>query len=93
MVLILIGWKEGLQKVCEGETVMFGIPPEAGYGDEGSPDGRVPGGATLFFKVQLLKVLSAGVGGTPKLLGANGQPMGSGGSSGLLGIDGKPMGS
>mmetsp|Transcript_30875 Transcript_30875/g.37604 ORF Transcript_30875/g.37604 Transcript_30875/m.37604 type:complete len:243 (+) Transcript_30875:188-916(+) len=58
---IIPGWKEGLQKICEGETVMFGIPPEAGYGDEGSPDGRVPGGVTLFFKVQLLEVLSAGV--------------------------------
>jgi len=90
---IIPGWKEGLQKICEGETVMFGIPPEAGYGDEGSPDGRVPGGATLFFKVQLLEVLSAGVGGTPKLLGANGQPMDSGGSGGLLGADGRPMGS
>merc|ERR1712106_138364 len=87
---VIPGWKEGLQKICEGETVMFGIPPEAGYGDEGSPDGRVPGGATLFFKVQLIEVLSAGIGGAPKLLGADGMPMNNSGSSALLGVDGKP---
>ena len=69
--MIFLGWKEGLQKVCEGETFMFGIPSEAGYGDQGSPDGRVPGGVTLFFKVQLLEVHSAGVIVSPKQFGGN----------------------
>jgi len=74
----------------EGETAMLGIPPEQGYGPEGTPDGRIPGGSTIFFKVQLVKVLTSGVGGGPKILGADGREIGAGGG-GLLGVDGKPL--
>lgn len=92
---VIPGWKEALQKMHEGETAMIGIPPEMGYGAEGSPDGRIPGGATLFFKVQLVEVLTAGLGGSIKLLGKDGEVLnrgGSSGTSGLLGLDGKPLG-
>ena len=77
----------------EGETAMVGIPPEQGYGERGTPDGSIPGGSTLFFKIQLLEVLSAGIGGGPTLLGADGQKIKkeSSGSGGLLGADGKPL--
>ena len=82
----------------EGETAMVGIPPEQAYGEEGTPDGRIPGGSTLFFKIQLLEVLSAGIGGTPSLLGADGKKLDKKGnndttsrSSGLIGADGKPL--
>jgi len=91
---VIPGWKEGLLKMHQGETAMLGIPPEMAYGMEGTPEG-IPGGATLFFKVQLLEVLSAGIGGIPTLLGADGKKLGSsedgGGGSGLLGPDGQPM--
>jgi FKBP-type peptidyl-prolyl cis-trans isomerase len=30
---VIPGWKEGLLKMHEGETVMIGIPPNAAYGD------------------------------------------------------------
>jgi len=89
---VIPGWREGLQHMCAGETAMLGIPPEMGYGADGTPDGRIPGGAALFFKIQLLEVMSAGIGGGPTLLGADGQALkkeGSGG--GLLGADGKPL--
>lgn len=89
---VIPGWREGLQHMCEGETAMLGIPPEMGYGDDGTPDGRIPGGAALFFKIQLLEVLSAGIGGGPKLVGADGQTLKKdGGGGGLLGADGKPL--
>lgn len=94
---VIQGWREGLLTMHEGETAMLGIPPESGYGAEGTPDGRIPGGATIFFKVKLEEVLSGGVGGAPTLLGANGKKLGSSGSgsdsggSGLLGADGRPM--
>mmetsp|Transcript_41078 Transcript_41078/g.60298 ORF Transcript_41078/g.60298 Transcript_41078/m.60298 type:complete len:309 (+) Transcript_41078:26-952(+) len=89
---VIPGWRVGLLKMHEGDTAMLGIPPEAGYGAEGSKDGRIPGGATLFFKVQLLEVLSAGIGGAPKLLGVDGNAMKKGDTGGgLLGVDGKPL--
>jgi len=87
---VVPGWKEALQKMHEGETAMIGIPNELAYGVEGSPDGRIPGGAAIFFKVQLLKVLSAGVGGGPTLLGADGTKLKKDGG-GLLGADGNPL--
>lgn len=90
---VIPGWCEGVQKMHEGETAMLGIPPELGYGANGTPDGRIPGDSTLFFKIQLLEVLSAGIGGGPSLLGVDGKKMkkqvGTGG--GLLGADGKPL--
>jgi len=87
---VIKGWKEGLQKMCEGETAMLGIPPEMGYGKEGTPDGTIPGGASLFFKIQLIEVLTAGVGGGPKLLGADGLDLKKS-AGGLLGADGNPI--
>ena len=79
----------------EGETAMIGIPPELGYGETGTPDGSIPGGATLFFKVQLLEVLTAGGGGSPKLLGADGKAVAGTSKkeegSGLLGVNGQPL--
>ena len=71
---------------------MLGIPSEMAYGEAGTPDGRIPGGAALFFKIQLIEVLSAGIGGGPKLVGADGRELKANkASSGLLGADGKPL--
>jgi FKBP-type peptidyl-prolyl cis-trans isomerase len=71
---VIPGWKDALLNMHEGETAMIGIPAEMAYSDMGSPDGRIPGGAVLFFKVQLLEVLSAGIGGQAQLLGPDGNP-------------------
>jgi FKBP-type peptidyl-prolyl cis-trans isomerase len=87
---VIPGWCEGIMKMHEGETAMLGVPPEQAYGQDGTPDGRVPGGSTLFFKVELKQVLSAGIGGSAKLLGADGKQLG-GAETGLLGADGKPL--
>ncbi len=88
---LIPGFKEGLLKLHEGDTAMIGIPSELAYGEEGSVDGRVPGGAAIFFKVQLIEVLSAGIGGGPSLLGADGKKLTKNDSPGLLGADGKPL--
>jgi len=88
---VVPGWREGVKNMHEGETAMIGIPPDQAYGPEGTPHGRIPGGSSLFFKIQLLEIMSAGVGGSP-ILGADGQKMKKGGSGGgLLGPDGRPM--
>mmetsp|Transcript_41242 Transcript_41242/g.124703 ORF Transcript_41242/g.124703 Transcript_41242/m.124703 type:complete len:168 (+) Transcript_41242:568-1071(+) len=89
---VIPGWKDALLAMHEGETAVIGIPPDQGYGPMGTPDGRIPGGATLFFKITLLEVLTAGIGGSATLLGPDGKKMGGGGEgSGLLGTDGRPL--
>jgi FKBP-type peptidyl-prolyl cis-trans isomerase len=99
---VIPGWRDAVLKLHEGDTAMVGIPPEHAYGVKGTPDGRIPPNSTIFFKVQLLEVVSAGIGGTPTLYGSNGQKLGgtsspansssaASSSSGLLGADGRPM--
>jgi FKBP-type peptidyl-prolyl cis-trans isomerase len=94
---VIPGWREGVLRMHEGETAMIGIPPAVGYGAKGTPDGRIPPDSTLFFKVQLLEVLSVGIGGAPSLLGSDGTKLikpktsSTGGGSGLLGVDGRPL--
>jgi FKBP-type peptidyl-prolyl cis-trans isomerase len=91
---VIPGWCEGIMHMHQGETAMLGIPPEQAYGAEGTPDGRVPGGSTLFFKVDLLEVLSAGIeDGGSGLVDAQGQTLQyqENQDPGLLGPDGRPM--
>lgn len=89
---VIPGWRDGVLAMHEGETAMLGIPPEQAYGPNGTPDGRVPGGSTLFFKIQLLKILTGSVGGGPKLVDAAGNDLGGDKSGGgLVGADGKPL--
>mmetsp|Transcript_26308 Transcript_26308/g.78905 ORF Transcript_26308/g.78905 Transcript_26308/m.78905 type:complete len:241 (+) Transcript_26308:208-930(+) len=59
---VIPGWTEALQLMAEGGTAKLTIPADIAYGDAGSGD-RIPGGATICFEVELIKVLSGGVGG------------------------------
>ena len=52
---VIPGWTEGLQYVREGGMIELEIPASLGYGDRGDP-GTIPGGATLHFLVELLKI-------------------------------------
>lgn len=51
---VIAGWTEGLQLMKEGARYMLYIPSELAYGD--GENGPIPGGSTLIFEVQLLKV-------------------------------------
>ncbi|HET9057480.1 MAG TPA: FKBP-type peptidyl-prolyl cis-trans isomerase [Chitinophagaceae bacterium] len=54
---LIKGWTEALIRMTAGSKWKLYIPSELGYGDYGTPDGTIPGGATLVFEMELLEVI------------------------------------
>ena|SRR5215218_4167556 len=53
---LIKGWQEVVPLMPEGSTWRFWIPSHLAYGDYGT--GGIPGGATLMFDIELIKVFS-----------------------------------
>lgn len=56
---VVKGFKEGILAMKEGGKAVLTMPSDLAYGDRGA-GANIPGGATLVFEVDLLKVLPAG---------------------------------
>lgn len=52
---VIKGWDEGIVGMCIGEKRKLIIPPHLGYGEQGAGD-VIPGGATLYFDIELLGI-------------------------------------
>lgn len=55
---VIPGWTEGVQLMRPGDEYVFYIPPELGYGPQGSPP-RIPPNSALEFRVELLALQGA----------------------------------
>jgi FKBP-type peptidyl-prolyl cis-trans isomerase len=53
---IIQGWNEGFLLLNEGSKAKLIIPSKLGYGEQGSPDGRITPFSTLVFDVELVKI-------------------------------------
>lgn len=56
---VIPGWEEGIAMLNEGGTANLIIPPDLGYGAQGS-GGVIPPNATLYFQVELVDVAEGG---------------------------------
>jgi FKBP-type peptidyl-prolyl cis-trans isomerase FkpA len=54
---VIAGWDEGVQGMKVGGIRELTIPPELGYGAQGSPP-VIPPNSTLLFEIELLEVLN-----------------------------------
>lgn len=54
---LIRGWQEVLPMMSTGSKWIVWIPSDLAYGDDGASGGKIPGGATLAFEIELLEII------------------------------------
>lgn len=54
---LIKGWQDVLPLMSEGSKWIVWIPSDLAYGDDGASGGKIPGGATLEFEIELLEIV------------------------------------
>lgn len=54
---LIRGWQEVLPMMSTGSKWIVWIPSDLAYGDDGASGGKIPGGATLEFEIELLEII------------------------------------
>ena len=57
---VIAGWTEALQLMRPGDRWELAIPSALAYGSGGAGGGKIPGGATLIFDVELITITPPG---------------------------------
>jgi len=53
---VIKGWDEGMMQMAIGEEAELTMTSDYGYGAKGFPAWNIPGGATLTFVIEMLKI-------------------------------------
>jgi peptidylprolyl isomerase len=53
---VIKGWEEGVKGMKVGGRRKLTVPPKLGYGENGTPDGKIGANAILIFDIELLKI-------------------------------------
>ncbi|MCP4868967.1 MAG: FKBP-type peptidyl-prolyl cis-trans isomerase [Proteobacteria bacterium] len=61
---VIEGWDEGVVGMKVGGTRRLTVPARLGYGRRGAPP-SIPGGATLVFEIELLRIKRGNASGMP----------------------------
>ena len=54
---LIPAWQEALTLMHPGDEWILHVPSKLGYGPEGAGGGKIPGGAVLIFRIELIDVL------------------------------------
>lgn len=54
---VIQGWEEGFTLLKEGSRAVLFVPYQLGFGETGTPDGKIPAKSEVLFYVELLKTM------------------------------------
>jgi len=53
---VITGFEEGVAQMSLGQRVSLTLSADMAYGDQGTSDGVIPGGATLIFDLEIISI-------------------------------------